>query len=422
MAFSLTVLPAILTLLPRPRRGLARSVEGVSSEPGIILRSVEWIARLVTESPGKVLVATAFVLALLVAGTSMLTIDGSLLKNYPPDDPVRRADALLAEHFGGSMPIEIVVDGLEMDAWKSPEKLRALDAFQSDVEAIDGVGEVRSIADYIRRMNDVMNPDDPNADRIPDNRELIAQYLLLYSISGEPDDFDDVVDYDYALANVRAQTKSDHSPDALRVLDGVRVASDARLAPVGLEAHASGATREVYEFMDLIVRSQLWSLVTALFLVWMMAALMLRTVVGGLLTSFPVGVAAVATFGGLGWVGEPVGVTTALMSAIAIGIGVDYAVHFVTRYRDCCRQRMNTKDAMRATLTTSGVAIYYNAVVVVAGFLAMATSDFLPPKAMGYLVSWNMVVCFFATVTTLAALLAWLDPSFLRSGSSDRES
>jgi predicted RND superfamily exporter protein len=149
---------------------------------------------------------------------------------------------------------------------------------------------------------------------------------------------------------------------------------------------------------------------------------MLRTVVGGLLTSFPVGVAAVATFGGLGWVGEPVGVTTALMSAIAIGIGVDYAVHFVTRYRDCCRQRMNTKDAMRATLTTSGVAIYYNAVVVVAGFLAMATSDFLPPKAMGYLVSWNMVVCFFATVTTLAALLAWLDPSFLRSGSSDRES
>jgi predicted RND superfamily exporter protein len=265
-------------------------------------------------------------------------------------------------------------------------------------------------------MNSVMNPDDPQADSIPDDSALIAQYLLLYSISGEPDDFDDVVDYDYAMANVRAQAASDHSPDLLRIFSEIEAASDRHLAPLGLGAHASGSARENFEFMDLIVTSQITSMATALVLVVIMAAFMLGSVLGGLLTAVPVGIATVATFGALGWTGEPIGVTTALMSAIAIGIGIDYAVHFVARYRECCRRDMAPPEAMRATMRTSGVAIFYNAIVVVAGFLAMATSQFLPPRAMGILVSWNMVVCFIATVTTLAALLAWLNPSFLRKG------
>ncbi len=416
MAFSLTVLPALLVVLPRPRRGLARSVDDAGTEPGPMARASEWIARLVTERPKRVLLGTVAVLLIAVTGMPRLTTDGSVLKNFPADDPVRQADRILSQRFAGSLPIEVVIDAKEIDAWKSPEKLRAMQAFQEELEAVAGVGETRSIADYVRRMNAVMNPDDDAADRIPDTRELVAQYLLLYSISGEPDDFDDVIDYDYAIANIRGQVGSDHSPDLERILTALAAAEKKHLAPLGLSAHASGSGREIYEFIELIVSSQISSLAVALTLVWLMASTMLRSVIGGLLTSVPVGIATFATFGGLGWVGEPIGVTTAIMSAIAIGIGVDYAVHFVARYRDCRRKGIPTDVAIRTTLNSSGVAIFYNAVVVVAGFLAMATSEFLPPHAMGLLVSWNMVVCFGATITTLAALLAWLDPAFARRG------
>jgi len=414
MIFSLTALPAILVVLPRPRRGLARSVDSTTTEPGPMQRAVERIAVLATEQPQRVIMATLAALIVVVAGMPLLTTDGSVLKNLPRDNTVRNADRILAERFSGSLPLEIVVDGNEIDAWKRPENLRAMAAFQETLEAIDGVGASRSIADYVRRMNAVMNPEDPDADRIPDTQELVAQYLLLYSISGEPTDFDDVVDYDYAIANIRAQVDSDHSPDLAYILEEVDKADKRHLASLGLSVHASGSAREIYEFIDLIVRSQISSLALALFLVWLMASVMLRSIVGGLLTSMPVALATLATLGGLGWVGEPIGVTTAIMSAIAIGVGVDYAVHFVARYRECCRSGMATPEAMRATLHSSGVAIFYNAVVVVAGFLAMATSEFLPPRAMGLLVAWNMVVCFVATITTLAALLAWLNPAFLR--------
>ncbi|MFT4570686.1 MAG: putative RND superfamily exporter protein [Hyphomicrobiaceae bacterium] len=414
MVFSLTLLPATLVVLPRPRRELARFVTMVSEEGVGMSRAIDYLHRLVTERPGRPLMGVLVVIVVALAGFPMLTIDGSVLKNFPADNIVRTADAAMVEHFSASLPLEIIVDGNQIDAWKDPGNLRALDAFQNEIETIDGVGESRSIADYVKRMSAVMNPQDPGADSIPDSRELIAQYLLLYSISGEPDDFDDVVDYDYALANVRAQAGSDHSPLLSHVIQSIDAAGLKHLAPLGLKAHVSGSARETYEFIDLIVTSQIASLSTALLLVWLMASLMLRSVVGGLLTSAPVGIATIATFGGLGWIGEPVGVTTAILGAIAIGIGVDYAVHFVARYRDCCRRGLDSSDAMRETLYSAGIAIFYNAVVVIAGFLSMASSEFLPPRALGLLVAWNMVICFGVTITALAAMLVWFEPKFLR--------
>ena len=69
---------------------------------------------------------------------------------------------------------------------------------------------------------------------------------------------------------------------------------------------------------------------------------------------------------------------------------------------------------MRDTLSTSGVAIFYNALVVLAGFLVLTASEFPPNRALGLLVSLNMLVCFFGTVTLLAAVLHWVQPAFVR--------
>ena len=413
MVFSLTVLPAILTVSPRPRRGLASLVGDADDDRGPLRYALRIVADLVTTRPRLILAVTFAAMVVSVLGFPRLTVDGSLLKNLPPDNAVLTADNLMVERFGGSLPLEISVDGGDADAWKQPENLRAMLAFQDGLERIDKVGATRSLADVVRRLNAVMNPNDPEADRIPDSADAVAQYLLLYSISGEPNDFDDVVDYDYALANIRAQVASDHSPALGEILRSIDDLEREHLEPLGLKAHASGAMRQVHEFMHLIVSSQLASLTTAVILVWAMSALMLSSVLGGLLTALPVILATVATFGGLGWIREPVGVTTSIMCAIAIGIGIDYAVHFVVRYRDCRRDGLDTDLAMRKTLQTSGVAIYYNAIVVIAGFMAMATSNYLPPQAMGYLVSWNMVICFVSTLTTLAALLVLLDPKFV---------
>ncbi|NIR45783.1 MAG: MMPL family transporter [Gemmatimonadetes bacterium] len=125
-------------------------------------------------------------------------------------------------------------------------------------------------------------------------------------------------------------------------------------------------------------------------------------------------VATVLNFGLLGWFGLELDTTTALLSSMGIGIGIDYAIHFVFRYRRDRLASMPPEQAMHETLSTSGVAIFYNAMVVMAGFLVLATSSFPPNHTLGVLVAQNMFVCFLGTVTLLAAALHLTQPAFVR--------
>ena len=104
----------------------------------------------------------------------------------------------------------------------------------------------------------------------------------------------------------------------------------------------------------------------------------------------PVAVATLLNFGLMGWFDVSLSVTTALLSSMGIGIGVDYAIHFVFRYRRGRLSGLTREETMHETLSTSGVAIFYNAMVVLAGFLVLATSEFPPNRSLGVLVSLNM--------------------------------
>jgi hydrophobe/amphiphile efflux-3 (HAE3) family protein len=427
MVFSLTVLPALLVVLPEPR--ISSRGDRAGNHHGPALRFLATLDRFVTRRSTAAIALGAAILVFGLLGIPSLVTDASMIQNFPHDHPVRLADRAQFRHFTGTLPTEIVIDAHEVDAWKDPELLRALDRYQSALEGSELYGEGRSIADYIRRMNAVMNPDDPGADRIPDDRDLIAQYLLLYSISGEPDDLDDVVDYDYRFANLRISARSDHSPD---LMAAVRLALDeagAILEPTGVDVHPSGTARSSETFMSLIILGQARSLLLALILVLVINALVFRSVSAGFLMLMPVGIATVLNFGMLGWIGVPLGVTTALMSSIAIGIGVDYAIHFVAAYRRERSSGVNADVAMTTTLSTAGRGILYNAMVVVAGFMVLLLSGFVPNQALGGLVTLSVFTCLVITVTSLAALLHRTQPRFVlgdpertgRSGVADRK-
>ena len=141
---------------------------------------------------------------------------------------------------------------------------------------------------------------------------------------------------------------------------------------------------------------------------------MSRSLAAGFFTLIPVAVATVLNFGLLGWFGLRLDTTTALLSSMGIGIGIDYAIHFVFRYRRDRLASMPPEQAMHETLSTSGVAIFYNAVVVMAGFLVLSASGFPPNRILGILVAQNMLVCLLGTVTLLAAALHLIQPAFVR--------
>ena len=107
----------------------------------------------------------------------------------------------------------------------------------------------------------------------------------------------------------------------------------------------------------------------------------------------------------MGFLGIPLSTTTALLSSIAIGIGIDYAVHFLEQYRANAALSDNKLEIVQKTMAHSGRAIIYNAIVVILGFLVLLFSVFPPNRELGALVSLNMFTSFVGTLTIMVIIL-----------------
>jgi hypothetical protein len=120
-----------------------------------------------------------------------------------------------------------------------------------------------------------------------------------------------------------------------------------------------------YTFMELIIQGQVYSICAAVVMVFLITSVMFRSAVAGLFCSIPVSIATMLNFSLMGATGIPLGVTTALLSGMGIGIGVDYAIHFIARYRRLAATVPDPKMRILATLQTSGRAILFNALLIV---------------------------------------------------------
>lgn len=351
-----------------------------------------------------VISVTVILLGVSIFGIQKVWINSSFLENFERDSDIVLTDAFVNEHFGGTSSINVILESEHKDAMIRPEVEKLIDEMQTEVESLELVGNSFSISDYIRRMNQVMHADDPTFDVIPESQEMIAQYLLLYEMSGDPENLWKVVDYDYRKANVTIQLKSDNSKDinqAIEILEKYR----APFSELQVEMNYAGSGYKALVFTDLILTGQIKSLLLSIVIIIILLALMFRKVNIGFIGAIPVVLTAAISFGVMGLFNISLSTTTALVSSIAIGIGIDYAVHFIERYKIYALQTRDKSLTIRETMHHSGRAIAFNAFVVIMGFLVLLFSVFPPNRSLGALVSFNMFISFIATVTIMYLVL-----------------
>lgn len=347
---------------------------------------------------------TALIIVISIFGTSKVWINSSFLDKFEKDSNIVLTDKFINENFGGTSTLNLVLESTEMGVFKNPDILKLVDKMQSDVESIEIVGSSFGLTDYLLRMNKVMHVDDEAFNIIPETSDLIAQYLLLYEMSGDPENLWQVTDFDYKKLNVTFQLKSDDSKSINAAMERIESYRD-QFATNKIDMNYAGSGYKALVFTDLILKGQIASLLMSLVIVAVLLSFMFKNIVAGLTGTTPIIITAAISFGVMGLLGIPLSTTTALMSSISIGIGIDYAVHFIDRYRENTRKTKNMELAIQRTMQHSGRAIVFNAAVVIAGFLVMLFSVFPPNRELGFLVSLNMFTSFLGTITVMVLII-----------------
>lgn len=399
LMLSLLMLPAGLMLMGIPKNMLSSGAKERSHPLAVAL--TKWV---LSHKKG-VMIGAVVVLLLSAWGIQKVWINSSFIDKFNKDSEIVITDQFINQKFGGTTILNVVLNSPDKDAFKQPEILRLADRMQVEVDAeLEEVGNTFSLTHFLKRMNQVLHADSIEYYRIPDSQELNAQYLLLYEMSGDPDNLWKQIDYDYARANLTFQLKGDDTKTINAVLDRIDSYKD-DFKELGVTVRYAGSGYKAMVFTQLILTGQIQSLAISLLIIIVILSLTYREVSVGLIASVPILITTVVSFAVMGFLNVALSTTTALLASIAMGVGIDYAVHFIERYRDYRQIHADKTLAAIATMNHTGRAILFNAIIVISGFLVMLFSVFPPNRELGALISLNMFTSFVGTVTIMLVLI-----------------
>lgn len=405
---SIVFLPALLSLLPlRPlgAKAATKHMVGDSRLERFLRSSVS----MTIGRPGQVTLGFLLLAAFCFLGTRSLKVDSSQVTQFRPAHELRLADSISNRHFAGGTVLDIMIDGGEPGAMKSPAMLAAIAKLQSELESSEDVGDTLSIAEMVAQMNRIMHSNDDAFEKVPESQELVAQYLLLYSISGDPGDFDDLVDYDYRYAHVIAFLRDPGTAVARAVVEAAKTEGAMLFAadgPAPAKVILTGPAYTVSRMEAHISRDQINTLRFCTPVLIIMNWFMFGSLLYGVLSIVPVLFAVLAAYGGMGHVGMPADVATVMLGGMTLGIGVDFAIHYLHRYRHLAKQSgADHQGVLNDTALSAGRALFVNAMVLVGGFLVMLGSRFYPQMKLGVMVALTMLVCYASTMYLFPAIL-----------------
>jgi len=393
---SITFLPASLLTLRPPKRF-------VSAERR---RGLDWvfdrISTIVHRYPWYVVGTVLLCIALSLWVIPKIQPETNYITFFPRESNVRRAHDLVNAEFGGASSLEIIIDTGEENGIEDPAFLQKVDSLQQAVAGIPMLSHPMSVVDLLEEENRALHGDDSAFDRLPDAG--IAQYLLLLE-SGSENILSDFVDFDHRELRIRVMNGSTKSRDTKGILDRVHQLVNASFGSSGEQVTVTGVPVLGEKLMDLILTSQIRSLISAVVFAFLITSVLLKSIRRGAFCSIPIAVTVLLNFGIMGWSAIPLDVATSMIASIAVGIGIDYSIHFYTRYREELRNHSDIEQALNRAIHTVGRANSFNAIAVTAGFLVLLFSTFPPLRMFGLLSSVTMLLSFLGAMILLPSLI-----------------
>ncbi len=489
---TMTFIPAFVVLLPERVLANFGAVAGAhdgEAADSPTSRILTAVGRMTYRRAGTILAAAAAAVVVAVYGISRIQVNDNPVKWFTRRHPIRIADRVLNEHFGGTYMAHLVltapadtatpaeagrrvlaglreelgdraapvlaaldreVAALAPRSATAAELLKALgvragelaaeaddqsvDAWDAAVEALDRealaretfkqpgvltyveglqkhllgqarVGKVNSLPDIVKTVHRELFEGDPARFAIPATPEAVGQCLLTFQNSHRPQDLGHFVTPEYRATSLWLQLRSGDNIDMVAVVKAVDAYIAAHPPPVPLEHKWFGLTYINVVWQEKMVWGMLGSFLGSFLVVFLMMTILFRSALWGLLCMVPLTVTIGFLYGALGLVGKDYDMPVAVLSALALGLAVDFAIHFLEHSRTM-RERYGTWEKTAGPVFGEPArAIWRNVVVIAVGFLPLLAAPLMPYRTVGLFLASIMALSGVATLLILPALV-----------------
>ena len=333
----------------------------------------------------KIIVAALILTVFLGYGATELHFQGNIAKEMPQDLPVFVLQEKIASKFRGEefMIIAVCLDK-ETSAKNIPRDIRDPEIIASVVdlherlEAEPSIERVQSVAPFFQQD-------------VPDNISGVKKKLA--SVPGAESFFND----DFSIMLVYASPIAGLSEEKVReATDMIQNDVDAITKPAGVEYKITGMAPLIIELLRLMREDMVFTTLVAAAIIFVLLALLERSFTKGFLVFLPLVFGITWTFGTMGFLGIPISISTVMIGAVIIGLGVEYGIFMVSRYYEERSHGNTTRDALRIAVTNIGASTFGSAATTTAAFFALTLSVMPMISDLGQTLALGIIYCWVA--------------------------
>jgi len=403
--FTFTLLPALLALL-KPRIRL-------KDDPTVALggRPATSALRLLTglASPRRVAVCAVLIAACAGLATTRLRVDDSWIRNLPSNSDIVRGDRFFNEKLAGTTALELMVEATHGGWFNSMEGVAALGSLEWVLARVSHVGAVNCLFNDVVRTNASLiglNYDAYRAalrsGRLPLTKDDVERAFTALSQSTQAP-IRERVDEDHRWARVTVFIRD---ADYSRIDNVLRAAErETSVQGLGHKIVPFGDGWISYLTVRLLVEGQASSIALALVTDLILITILLGSLRIGFIAVLPVAFSLLLVLAALSLAGTPLGIANSMFAGIALGIGLDFAIHLTTAYRQRLRQGMPAGEALRNTLELTGPAVCVSAASITTGFSVLMLSEIAPNVQLGVMICLCLVTCAVTTLLLIPSLI-----------------
>jgi hypothetical protein len=348
----------------------------------------------------KIVLITSIIFIFLSIGIFNVKIDSNTIRYFDKSVEIRQSTEFSMKNLTGPMAYEIVVDSQEPNGIKNPDFLKTVELFYKDFQtAYPDVRHLNSLMDTIKRFNKVVN----NRDEIPNNQNLIAQYLLLYSLSlPQGMEINDKMDIKEQKLRITARV---NIVDTSMDLEMINYVSE-WWGNTPYRASVQGQTAMFAYMQKDVTNTLIYSLSLAIFLVSLIMLLIFKRFKILWVFILPNILPVILVIGLMGWIGITIDIGVAIAGAIIIGVAVDDTIHFLVKYFEARKEGLSMEETFDEILRYAGKAILFTTIILSVAFSLFAFSAFTPNQNFGIVTAFALIVALVVDLLLLPALLS----------------